>query len=395
MASGPRPSPIVTSEQHSVNDSRPRAMLPFPGNSKGFVPFFDDPFKQGLVLSGMSTVALQTAPPLSLQPSPPQSRPEFLKSAESCYTSPSESDTFHSVAGGFSDVPRLSPVISSDGERWSQRSVSRLFSHSTGGEEFDEASLSNRMSSVAEECHERNQWLAWSRYNKMVAFVAAAAVVCVSAIMVDMTWTVLSRGNTRQLLEEVHGAVSTETSGGDTLLQNAPMVKWPSATKMKPSLNATTSFLNRGTESTIFVEDDVKAPVQLTTNTQSLSNATVQEHAGETPRKTAVRPRQLPLKRSRTRRSAATPPHHQQIAVRPLMRGPPMRKPVNQRCGLSFYTYCSKLRHEAYYRHSTHSCVLTITDDVQVCNHSPNKFATLWEIASAAASTLGCPPSPA
>ncbi|KAH7947588.1 hypothetical protein HPB52_013858 [Rhipicephalus sanguineus] len=67
------------------------------------------------------------------------------------------------------------------------------------------------------------------------------------------------------------------------------------------------------------------------------------------------------------------------MEVRPNVTVAPMRRPTNQRCGFSFYTYCTKLRHEAYYRHSTHSCVLTITDDVQVCNHSPNKFATLGE----------------
>ncbi|KAH8022277.1 hypothetical protein HPB51_023164 [Rhipicephalus microplus] len=326
--------------------------------------------------------ALQTAPPPSLQPSPPPSKAEFLKSVVSCNTSLSESDTFHSAVGGFSDGPQLSPVVSSDGEHSIQRSISYLFSHSTGGEEFDEASLSNRMSSVAGECHQSDQWLTWSRCGNVVAFLVAAAVVCVSAIMVTLTWTVLSHGNMRQLLEDKKGVMSTQSVESDMLLQNAPVVKWPSTNKMKPLINGMTSSVNPGTESTIFLDADEKPPVQLTDMTQSsLSIATNRRHAREPLKKTSVLPRQRTLKRhlTFTRRKAATPRHNRHIDLRPHMRVLPMRKPMNQRCGLPFYTYCPKLRHEAYYRHSTRSCVLTITDDVQVCNHSPNKFATLAE----------------
>ncbi|KAL1478421.1 hypothetical protein MTO96_016261 [Rhipicephalus appendiculatus] len=323
--------------------------------------------------------ALQMVPPASLQPSPPQSRAEFLKSAASRYTSPSESETFQSVVSGSRYVPRLSPVISSDGEHWSQRSVSRLFSHSTGGEEFDEASLSNHMSSVADDCHQRDQRFAWSRRNKVVAFLAAAAVVCVSAVMVDLTWTVLSQSNVTQGVEEVRGATPTEPVDGDAFHQNAPMVKWPAPTKVKPSVNATTSFLSPDTESTIFLDEDEKLPVQFMIITQSLSNATRQKHKREPPQTTPFLPRQRPLQRRRTlARPGVAPLHrHADYEALPNMKVEPVRKPMDQRCGLPFYTYCSKLRHEAYYRHSTHSCVLTIMDDVQVCNHSPNKFATL------------------
>ncbi|XP_077541010.1 uncharacterized protein LOC144153234 [Haemaphysalis longicornis] len=52
---------------------------------------------------------------------------------------------------------------------------------------------------------------------------------------------------------------------------------------------------------------------------------------------------------------------------------------MKHKCGIAFYTYCSTFRHEAYYRHTTRSCVRTITDNVQVCNHSPNRFSSLRE----------------
>ncbi|KAH8022271.1 hypothetical protein HPB51_023158 [Rhipicephalus microplus] len=50
---------------------------------------------------------------------------------------------------------------------------------------------------------------------------------------------------------------------------------------------------------------------------------------------------------------------------------------TRHRCGVAFYTYCSENRHDVYYRHGTRSCVPTRTDHVQVCNRSPNRFATL------------------
>ncbi|KAL1477934.1 hypothetical protein MTO96_035349 [Rhipicephalus appendiculatus] len=55
----------------------------------------------------------------------------------------------------------------------------------------------------------------------------------------------------------------------------------------------------------------------------------------------------------------------------------PIQKPTRHRCGVAFYTYCSETRHHVYYRHGTRSCVPTRKDYVQVCNHSPNRFATL------------------
>ncbi|KAH7947589.1 hypothetical protein HPB52_013859 [Rhipicephalus sanguineus] len=356
-------------------------MLPISGNSKGFVPFFEDPFKQGLVLSGRSMAALQTPPPPSLQPCPAESRAEFAKTAASYYTPPSESETFQSVVGGISDVARPSPVTPFDGEHWNQGSVSPLFSHSTGGEEFDDASLSSRMSSVAEDCNQRDHRFAWSRCNQAVAFLATVAIVCISALMVHMTLTVLSDGNARHLLEEARDVTPTEPSEGDSLQQNAPIVELPSPTKVKPPLNTSTGFFTPDTESKTFLADVSKPPLQVFTIMQPLGNVTGQKHKRDLSRMAPFPPRRMPLKRRRalTWRVAAPPHHHRDIEVRPSMRVAPTPRPPNQRCGLSFYTYCSKLRHEAYYRHSTHSCVLTIMDDVQVCNHSPNKFVTLGE----------------
>ncbi|KAL3197783.1 hypothetical protein MRX96_044713 [Rhipicephalus microplus] len=55
----------------------------------------------------------------------------------------------------------------------------------------------------------------------------------------------------------------------------------------------------------------------------------------------------------------------------------PIQTPTRHKCGVAFYTYCSETRHGIYYRHGTRSCVRTRTDHVQVCNRSPNRFATL------------------
>lgn len=325
-------------------------------------------------------VALQKVHPPSVQLFPPQSRAACLEAASSYCPSPSESSTLQGI-GGLSDVRMLSPAFPSDSDRWSQRSISRLFSHSTGGEEFDQASLSNHMSSVAEEGSQRGQPLSWARYNKLVAFLAAAAVVCISAVMVDMTWTILSRGNTRQLLGEARSPPGTEPTERAALHQYAPMLKWPPETEEKPLPKATSRFLNPDSEATVYREEVETPPVQVMVITQSPNKAATKKHAREPPRVTPYLPRLSTLKRRRTftRRRAAAARRHRDIEARSNRRSAPMRRPPKQRCGSPFYTYCPKLRHEAYYRHSTRTCVRTITDDVHVCNHSPNKFATLGE----------------
>ncbi|KAH6928887.1 hypothetical protein HPB50_020695 [Hyalomma asiaticum] len=382
MASGPWRPRATGSNHHTSEGSLQEEQFPTVADSKGFVPFFEDPFKQGLILSSRSLASLQKVSPPSVQPYPPLNRAEFLESPTSHCPSPTESDDFQSLVGGFSDVRRLSPVLSSDGDHWSQRSVSRLFSISTGCEEFDEASLSNRMSSVSEDDRHRVEPFVWSRCNKAAAFLAAAAVVCISAVMVDMTWVFLSRGNARQFPGEARGVMSTETAEGGALLQNAPMVKWPSMTNVKSSLNTTKSFEDWDTDASAYGEDGGKPTTLDMAITRLPSSAARRKHEGEKlPRSTPLRPQQRSVKRRRTlrRRNGTASRRRTDFEAWSETRSPSIPRPTNNRCGLFFYTYCSKLRHEAYYRRSTHSCVLTITDDVQVCNHSPNKFATLGE----------------
>ncbi|KAH7932736.1 hypothetical protein HPB49_002044 [Dermacentor silvarum] len=331
MASGPRQSGMATSEHQFTDGGVQREFLASVADSRGFVPFFDDPFKQGLVLSGGSMVALQKVHPPSVQLFPPQSRAACLEAASSYCPSPSESSTLQGI-GGLSDVRMLSPAFPSDSDRWSQRSISRLFSHSTGGEEFDQASLSNHMSSVAEEGSQRGQPLSWARYNKLVAFLAAAAVVCISAVMVDMTWTILSHGNTRQLLGEARSPPGTEPTERAALHQYAPMLKWPPETEEKPLPKATPTFLNPDSEATVYREEVETPPVQVMVITQSPNKAATKKHAREPPRVTPYLPRLSTWKRRRTftRRRAAAARRHRDIDAGSNRRAAPMRRPVSR-----------------------------------------------------------------
>ncbi|XP_070395722.1 uncharacterized protein [Dermacentor albipictus] len=371
---------MASREQRATEGGEQQEIFASVARSRGFVPFFEDPFKQGLVLSGGSMVALQKVHPPSVQPYPPQSRAEFRETASSYCPSPTESSTLQSI-GGFSDVRMLSPAFSSQGDRWSQQSISRLFSHSTGGEEFDQASLSNHMSSLAEDIPQHGPPLFWWRHNKLVAFLAAAVVICISAVMVDMTWTILSRGNTRQLQGEARSHPYTEPTEGDSLHQYAPLLKLPSETEIKPFPKSTPRFSNSDSEATVYHKEVKKPPVRVMVITQSPSKVATKKRSRGPPRVTRYLSRLSTWKRRRTfiRVNEKTARRHGDIEAESSRRLAAMRRRPKRMCGSAFYTYCPKLRHEAYYRHSTRTCIRTITDNVHVCNRSPNKFATLGE----------------
>ncbi|XP_070395726.1 uncharacterized protein [Dermacentor albipictus] len=79
------------------------------------------------------------------------------------------------------------------------------------------------------------------------------------------------------------------------------------------------------------------------------------------------------------RASKITPTTHNEhddtdVAEKPL---PPILEPSSKKCGDALYTFCGMLYQLYHYRASSNECVFTVTENVRVCNRSPDRFATM------------------
>ncbi|KAH7948221.1 hypothetical protein HPB52_019502 [Rhipicephalus sanguineus] len=306
MASGSRHSPKTINERSAEgNPQREPLENAAPCRSQQWSA--GGPFKQRLSFSGRSSGTVSQA---ALSPST-QGVPkhESVAAHVEIDSTSRPSSQQSSVVGSFRDVRRLSPVYSSEEDRWSPRSMSLLFSQTTLGYEFDQASLSHRVSSLAEERRACADAGPCQRYT-MMTFLVAVVVACVTAVVVDMRWTALARNRwTQHLVDPDLPAVASPVEANASV-RRTTYLSQTTVARVEPSssANETAAFYER---TTLGSSDD---------------NVTV---APETKHK----------------------------------------------CGLAFYTYCLTFRHEAYYRHTTRSCVRTLVDDVHVCNHSPNRCA--------------------
>nr|XP_050027915.2 uncharacterized protein LOC126523307 [Dermacentor andersoni] len=62
------------------------------------------------------------------------------------------------------------------------------------------------------------------------------------------------------------------------------------------------------------------------------------------------------------------------VAEKPL---PPIHESASNKCGDALYTFCNMLYQLYHYRASSNECVFTVTENVRVCNRSPDRFATM------------------
>ncbi|XP_075550526.1 uncharacterized protein LOC142584269 [Dermacentor variabilis] len=378
MASGSHRS-LKNVSEHSADATRQQDVLANPALCKSLYRLSEDPFKQRLASSGKSTVALLAASLPSSQGVPPQETAAHAEVGTAARPSPILSSP---SLGGFSDVRRLSPVYSRDEDRWSPRSMSRLFSQTTYGYDFDLASLSHHVSSVAEERRLRGHAGACPRYT-LVTFLVAVLVACLTAVVVDMRWTALARDHWRRLLvDEDLPPVALAPAEGNTSVERTPYLSWTPMATNESSSKASQEFEVTAGDVTAAHDEREDAAIIM-----KVTKPPISEKDGTRGRKRTVALRRatssLPRRPSNTRRPRRRRPTATRREVnfdsRRNVQSAPIRMPSRHKCGLAFYTYCSTFRHEAYYRHTTRSCVRTVTDDVHVCNHSPNRFTSRSE----------------
>ncbi|KAH7936488.1 hypothetical protein HPB49_000100 [Dermacentor silvarum] len=368
----------MSGSEHSTDATRQQDVLANAALCRSLYRLSEDPSNQRLASPAKSTVALLAE---SLPPSqgvPPHETPAHVEvGTASCPTRILSSPSL----GGFSDVRRLSPVFSRDEDRWSPRSMSRLFSQSTCGYDFDLASLSHHVSSVAEERRLCGHAGTCQRYT-LVTFLVAVLVACATAVVVDMRWTALARAHWQQLLVDEDLPPVAVTVEGNMSVQRAPYLSWTTMTRIETSSRASQEFEGPAGDVTVAHDEQEEAAVimKVTKPPRSEKDRTRgRKRTIALRRATASLPRRpSSTKRPRTRRPTGTR-REKKFDSRWNVMSAPIRRPTKHKCGLAFYTYCSTFRHEAYYRHTTRSCVRTITDDVHVCNHSPNRFTSRSE----------------
>ncbi|KAH7931504.1 hypothetical protein HPB51_029833 [Rhipicephalus microplus] len=98
----------------------------------------------------------------------------------------------------------------------------------------------------------------------------------------------------------------------------------------------------------------------------------------------AARPMTVNVSLTRTTRRRRTPissipttEKPEKATTKRMHRQPLSTIGPNHVCSRSFYTYCPVLNQEAYYSAREGRCLLTTADAVRVCNHSPNRFASI------------------
>ncbi|KAL3251196.1 hypothetical protein MRX96_055228 [Rhipicephalus microplus] len=295
-----------------------------------------------------------------------------------------------SVISSFRDVRRLSPVYSSEEDRCSPHSMSRLFSQSTFGYEFDQASLSHRVSSIAEDRQRCADVGPCQRYALMM-FLVAVLVACVTAVVVDMRWTALSRNHWAQLLVDpnlpmvvspVEGNASVQRT---TYLLRTTVATGESSSSAKERVVLYEWMTLGGLYDNVTVASDVQEEttaliMKVTQPPSSEENITGGMNSTVAPTQTSASlPRQPSTTKRRSTQRPAALSREEGFHSRRNVLSAPIRRPTKHKCGLAFYTYCLTFLHEAYYRHTTRSCVRTLVDDVHVCNHSPNRFTSRSE----------------
>ncbi|XP_077486110.1 uncharacterized protein LOC144097240 [Amblyomma americanum] len=365
---------VATFHQHSSNEGLLQEDVAPGQDSRRFVLLSEGPFKQGLTASRKSKASLGMISAPSTQAFVPRSTEEFLERPGVPFplwatTSPRESTEGLSKERGPSPVSCDVP--------WSLRSVSHLFSQSTYGDEFDRASLSHHVSSIAEE-RDRHGSSARCPWYFLVAFLAALSIGCVTAVVVDVKWAALSHSIQEELFGHANADRAGRSAEDDVPIQRGfPLARTSAA--VKPSAGIRYRSPARVRSAAVGLEDkgdeEADAVMKITRRHKAVKPG--REKYGTGTHAAGLLPRHS---RSRHHTPAFTAARRERIPkARPTLMAAPIHRPTKHKCGLAFYTYCSKFRHEAYYRHTTRTCVRTITDDVQVCNHSPNRFATRKE----------------
>ncbi|KAL1479444.1 hypothetical protein MTO96_034820 [Rhipicephalus appendiculatus] len=381
MASGSRQSPKTTNER-SAEGTPQRELLENAAPCRSHQLFSGGPF---LSFSGRSSGTVSQAASSSSTQGVPKKHDTAAAHVEfGSISHPSSRQS--SVVSSFRDVHRLSPVYSSDDDRWSPRSMSLLFSQSTFGYEFDHASLSHRVSSVAEDRRMCADVGPCQRYTLMM-FLVAVLVACVTAVVVDMRWTALSRNRWTHLLVDPNLPAVASPVEGNASVQRTTHLSRTTVTTVEPSSSAKeraaidewTTLDGPDDNATVApdVQEETAVIMKITQPPTTEGTLTSEANTTLAPTRTAatLSLRPLTTKRRSTQRSA-TLRREDDFHSRRNVLSAPIRRPTKHKCGLAFYTYCLTFRHEAYYRHTTRSCVRTIMDDVHVCNHSPNRFTS-------------------
>ncbi|KAH6928345.1 hypothetical protein HPB50_014781 [Hyalomma asiaticum] len=390
MASGTSQS-LTTISEHSADGARQREPLGGDAPNASYHQPPGGPFKHRLSSCGGGSEMTRQALSSPSSPSVPkhETAAAHVEVGSTSLPSPLPSSRQADVVGCFKDVRRLPPVFSCDEDRWSSRSMSRLFSQSTFGYEFDRASLSHHVSSLAGDRHLCAHVCPCQRHT-LLMFLVAVLVACVTAVVVDMRWTALAHNRWTQFLaDEDFPAVESPVEGNTSALRPA-YLSWTTGTGVEPSprVNEGESFDDwtkwDSPADNVTVAPGVQRETDIATGTAKPSrievirtrgrNRTVASTGGiaSLPRRPGTARRRHTRRPGALRRDKKSRPHRNVMSA-------PIRRPTKHKCGLAFYTYCSTFRHEAYYRHTTRSCVRTITDDVHVCNHSPNRFTSLTE----------------
>ncbi|KAH7938063.1 hypothetical protein HPB49_019616 [Dermacentor silvarum] len=212
----------------------------------------------------------------------------------------------------------------------------------------------------------------------LATFLTALAVVCAAAVFVDIKWR--AQDGSDQSPTVSHGDAPATASVADnhtekhhiaslrsTTISSATPVprmlgkKYFAPSSVSPLMER--EMPEHGASVTAFSATDA---VEFTSR-KTKGHVITRRHRFASGR----------LYTNYSKRLVTTTPHAFASKSRPHVLSAPIQKPANHRCGVAFYTYCSETRHDVYYQHATRSCVPTLTDHVQVCNHSPNRFATL------------------
>ncbi|KAL3244409.1 hypothetical protein MRX96_018756 [Rhipicephalus microplus] len=387
MASGPRRSPKTTNDCSAgeTPQREPESAAPCRSHQR----FSGGPFQQGVCFSagGNSETASKVASSYSTQGLPKQD----TAAAHVVFGSVSHpSSRQWSFISSFRDVRGLSPVYSSEEDRCSPHSMSRLFSQSTFGYEFDQASLSHRVSSIAEDRQRCVDVGPCQRYALMM-FLVAVLVACVTAVVVDMRWTTLSRNHWAQLLVDPNlPMVVSPVEGNVSVKRTTYFLRTTVATGESSSSAKERAVLYEwmtlgSLDDNVTVASDVQEEttaliMKVTQPPSSEENITGGMNSTVAPTQTSASlPRQPSTTKRRSTQRPAALSREEGFHSRRNVLSAPIRRPTKHKCGLAFYTYCLTFLHEAYYRHTTRSCVRTLVDDVHVCNHSPNRFTSRGE----------------
>ncbi|KAH7947634.1 hypothetical protein HPB52_014837 [Rhipicephalus sanguineus] len=211
----------------------------------------------------------------------------------------------------------------------------------------------------------------------LTAFLVALSLVCVVAVFVDIKRRAEEVGDQSTTVGRVDApatAAVTESSAEKREVASASSTTTskPSTRKLRKRYFAPSSVVPL--EGRNVREHSVSVPAFSETDAVDLTRTTKRGRAEVTRTVSFATERRYT---NHSRGSVTTIPTASASKSGTHALSAPIQKPTRHRCGVAFYTYCSETRHDVYYRHVTRSCVPTRTDYVQVCNRSPNRFATL------------------